>query len=117
MRIDFYTKGILTLIAAALVVLVVRSFQSPPVVSAQQGGPQHVIIDGLNAGSVFIPSRIDGLPIHEGGVVPFPGQPVVIKGIDLGIEHRFNEHSIPVYLVNGATGLPVVDRNPLHASR
>lgn len=99
MKIDAYTKVILTLIATSLIVLVVRSFQNPPAVLAQQPGAQHIIIDGLSAGGTYVPIGLDGLPVHEGGVVPFPGQPVVIKGVDLMTPGQ----PIPVYIVNPVT--------------
>ena len=101
MKIDAYTKVILTLIAISLMVLVVRSFQNPPSVLAQQPGPQHVIIDGLSAIGGFVSIGFDGLPVHETGIKiqSFPGEPVVIKGVDLTTPGQ----PIPVYIVNPVT--------------
>ena len=104
MKIDAYTKVILTLIATLLIVLVVRSFQNPPAVLAQQPipGPQHVIIDGLSTiGGGLVSIGFDGLPVHETSIKiqSFPGEPVVIKGVDLPTPGQ----PIPVYIVNPVT--------------
>lgn len=102
MKIDAYTKVILTLIAVALVVLAVRSLQNPPVVSAQQG-VQHVIIDGLDVGGNLLRSSGFGLPVHD-ETPSIISKPVVIKGIDIDVTQRVS--GLPVYLVDKATGLP-----------
>ena len=104
MKIDAYTKVILTLIATSLIVLVIRSFQSPPSVLAQQREPQHVIIDGLSANGGFISIGVDGLPVHEASIRSLLGQPVVIKGVDLIGQRQLG---IPVYLADPVSGLPI----------
>ena len=47
MRVDAYTKVMLSVIAGTLLLLTAREFQNPPTVSAQQPHVQHVIIDDL----------------------------------------------------------------------
>jgi hypothetical protein len=61
MKTDAYTKVVLTFIAIALMLLVARSLQNPPIVSAQQVRAQHVIIDDLGPNY-----RQRGLPVDQG---------------------------------------------------
>jgi hypothetical protein len=49
MKLDLYTKSILTLIAIALVLLCVQNAVSPRIVAAQPSEiPQKVILDGVS---------------------------------------------------------------------
>jgi hypothetical protein len=60
MRIDLYTKAVLTVIALSLVFLCARSFVAPPSVAAQQPNPQalRVVIAGVDPDGVR-----DGVPV------------------------------------------------------
>jgi hypothetical protein len=73
MSVDAYTKVVLSVIAGTLALLVMRSFQNPPPVSAQQVHVQHVIIDDL--GPRFANG---GLPITSSFSGP---QHVILEGI------------------------------------
>jgi hypothetical protein len=61
MKIDLYTKLILTVIAGALILLCAQNFALPRVVSAQ--GEQHVVIDGWSYGNINRVMRIDSNPL------------------------------------------------------
>jgi len=93
MTIDLYTKIVLTVIATSLVVLVVRPFQSPTSVAAQQTHLEHVIIDDL--GPHFSGS---GLPVSPGTLGR--QQHVIIDGVDHDLAPFHDPlhpmHAIPV---------------------
>jgi len=86
MRVDVYTKVVLSIIAGTLLLLAAREFQNPPAVSAQQPHVQHVIIDDLAP-----QFRALGLPVSSSILAP---EHVIIDNLDPGLLVR----GIPVSL-------------------
>ncbi len=78
-RTDLYTKTVLTVIAACLVMLCLQSLRPPAPAYAQTPG-QRVIIAGFDAGALK-----DGLPVWLAG----------------------GKGSIPVVITGGNTAVPV----------
>ncbi len=81
MKIDAYTRVMLAVIAAALAILVVRSFQNPPSVSAQQVRPQHVIVDDLAPSLISRLQVLPGTPSLQHVVIDDLGPQFALRGI------------------------------------
>jgi hypothetical protein len=105
MKPDLYTKTVLTVIAGALLLLAVRSFQNPaPALAQTRSGqatqavqrlPQHVIVDNPPAGPEHV--IIDGI------------QHVIVD--DMGAS--LSSHGLPVLLMDNDNLVPML-RKPVH---
>jgi len=96
-RIDLYTKSILTVIAACLVLLAVRSLQNPPRVAAFQQDALRVVVVG------FDPATLTrGLPVNVVGSGDNAAVPVMFTG-----GGRDGNTAVPVSLVHAAVPLQV----------
>jgi hypothetical protein len=96
-RIDLYTKSILTVIAACLVLLAVRSLQDPPRVAAFQQDALRVVVVG------FDPQTLTrGLPVNVVGSGDNAAVPVMFMGAG-----QDGNTAVPVNLVSAAVPLQV----------
>jgi hypothetical protein len=59
MRIDFYTRAVLTVIALCLVWIAIGGPSLLPVAAAQQG-PTRVVIVGYERGNLPLPVQVEG---------------------------------------------------------
>ena len=89
MKIDFYTKAVLTVIAACLVILVIRQTSIMPEAKAQglaSAKPDYALVPVNPDGTIKFPSAIDvriiGLQAKRWGNDPLP---VSIEDCNTGI--------------------------------
>ena len=75
MKVDLYTKGILTIIAACLVWLIAGGNGMIPAVEAQDRTPTRVILVGWEDGDEFV-RRLPGVPesLRKNRGLPLPVQ-------------------------------------------
>jgi hypothetical protein len=95
MKVDLYTKSILTIIAACLIALSVHPLLHPPAVMAQP--VNRVVIAGIDTQN---PQLKDGLPIYL--YSSNPQQSTKVNLVTLG-----GLTSMPVNVVGGSTAVPV----------
>jgi hypothetical protein len=105
MRIDLYTKFILTVIAVCLVVLSVRSLQDPPRVAAQPPlEALRVTIAGFDTSSLG-----SGVPVNITGIGDQAALPVTLSG-----GGPDGNTAVPVSVVNPVVPVSVQDgRGPI----
>ena len=123
MKTDAYIKIMLTVIAGALLLLVARSFQNPPVVTAQGSGPQHVIVDDFGPFFGDVPSPLrKHLPVIIDGIGPdlrAMGLPVSYSGISglHGWEYSASDCTLTTLNAKGLLGWELVatTESPGHA--
>ena len=116
MNADTYTKSVLTVIAAALLLLVVRSFQNPPGVlaeqAAQQTRVQHVILDDVGTRfSNAVPVVVSSLAAQH--VIVDDVSPILtLKGIPVSQAQSVQSmrQSGWEYSVTDCSGPTLVDR-------
>ena len=94
MKVDLYTKSILTIIAACLIALSVQPLFHPPAVMAQQ--VSRVIIAGIDTQNQQLR---EGVPIYLYN--SNPQQATKVNLVTLG------GPSLPVSVVGGTTAVPV----------
>jgi len=97
MRIDLYTKCVLTVIAVCLLVIAGRMLQSPPTVAAQNDGLR-VVISGFDNTTLR-----RGLPVNILGAGENPAVPVTLAGGGAD-----GKGSIPVHVADPMVPVSVI---------
>jgi hypothetical protein len=113
MKIDVYTKTVLTVIAVCLLMLCVKSLWEPNRVAAQVTPiVQRVVIEGVD---VNVPQLQKGIPVNLYGLGSASALPVSVVGTSLNIPVNIKQvgGSIPVNVLQvagqavGKEGVPV----------